>query len=261
MVWIDRHFTTRRSRARGRRATIRDAYLLMGIGLLSLTACGQVLYPVTAGSYKTLPKQPTQVVVWGLDHDAEPAHARQDGPHAKIAEAMAAVTRWLNKRRLLIVERQTVLQVLDRRTPGDTDLPEEAALRRAATLLGVDELVFVEVTRLAVLSRKTSERNRKASAALHVTSVSIRGVEAKTGDVLWNAYASFPPTEVERDDVVTYLACQALATVWGFRPAGYHEVSSSDMCEVREPDHHGPHSPRYHELGLNKTTEDTPWRL
>jgi hypothetical protein len=244
MVHIDRQFTTRRYGVPSRRATIRDA-LLMGIGLLSLTACGKTLYPVTAGSYKMLPKQPAQVVVWGPDHDTDPAQVRQDALHYRVSDAMAAVTRWLQKRRLLVVERRILLQVLE----SGAGPADEAALRRAASLLGIDELIFVEATRLAVPPQETAERNRNPPAALHMTSVSIRGVEAKTGDVLWNAYASFPPTDVERDDAVTYLACQALATVWGFRPAGYHEVASPDMCEFKEQDHYGPHSPRYHELG------------
>jgi hypothetical protein len=48
---------------------------------------------------------------------------------------------------------------------------------------------------------------------------------------------------------LTNLACQALATVWGFRPAGYHEVPSVDMCHVKTRGHYKPRVTDPHELG------------
>jgi len=67
-------------------------------------------------------------------------------------------------------------------------------------------------------------------------SVSVRGVEVKTNQVAWigsGRYADY--LKDPEDDILAKLTCQALATAWGYRPAGKKWwVSSLGLCMVDE---------------------------
>jgi hypothetical protein len=210
----------------------RPLRLLIGLGLLLfMTACTKTVYPVTTGSYRTLPQQPTRLVVWGTTQ----------------VEAETAVATWLQKRGLVIVEREQLQRVLDEHAPDRSPYSQdETAVLQAANVLGVDTLVFVDTSRASM----SPQGGRPIDlAARHSTTVAIRGVDVKTGDTEWNAQASYFPITHEHDGALTNLACQALATVWGFRPAGYHEVPSVDMCHVKTRGHYKPRVTDPHELG------------
>jgi hypothetical protein len=202
--------------------------------LLFVTACTKTVYPVTTGSYRTLPQQPARLVVWGSTQ----------------VEAETAVTTWLQKRGLVIVERKHLQRVLDEHTLDQSPhSQDEAAVLQAAHLLGVDTLVFVDTSH-ASMSPEGHQTDRPINlTARHATTVAIRGVDVKTGDTEWNAQASYFPITREQDGALTNLACQALATVWGFRPAGYHKVASADMCQVTTPGQYEPRVTHPHELG------------
>ncbi|MGH7230169.1 MAG: hypothetical protein ACREJU_02270 [Nitrospiraceae bacterium] len=214
---------------------MQNCRFLIGLGILMyLTACTSPIYPVTTGSYRSLPKQPERLMVWGTEH----------------AEAQSAVAAWLQKRGLTIIDRQKLQQALAERAPDSTLSQDEKSLLQAARSIGVDTLVFVDASRMATPTPQGAARPGDPTT-LHSTSIIIRGVDVKTGDVEWNAQASYSPTDHEKDGAFMTLACQALATVWGFRPAGYHKVSSSDMCHVNTPDEYGPHSGSRKQFGFN----------
>lgn len=67
-------------------------------------------------------------------------------------------------------------------------------------------------------------------------SVSIRGVNVETSEVAWSGTARFSKPVRGIEDALTKLTCQALATAWGFRPAGWHEFDSQAMCQAGERD-------------------------
>jgi hypothetical protein len=214
----------------------RSLCMLVGIGLvLFLPACGKPLYPRTMGSYRALPKQPAQVVVWG-----------KDSPD----EVITAVEAWLQKRGLIIAPRDKFYELSEERTRGThSGDAEEKSWLQAAYMLGADELVLVETTRVRLPRQQSIDGKPKDRPPLHFTSVSIRSIDLKTGKGQWNASAAFPPADIETEGIFVSLACHALATVWGFRPAGYYEVSSSDMCEVDTPDPYSPSSEGHEQVG------------
>ncbi len=219
----------------------RPLRLLIGLGLLLfMTACTKTVYPVTTGSYRTLPQQPTRLVVWGPTQ----------------VEAETAVATWLQKRGLVVVEREQLQRVLDEHTPDRSPhSQDETAVLQAAHVLGVDTLVFVDTSRASMSSQGHQTGRPIDLTARHSTTVAIRGVDVKTGDTEWNAQASYSPITHEHDGALTNLACQALATVWGFRPAGYHEVPSADMCQIKMPRPYEPPSGRYEELGMKEPSD------
>ena len=162
----------------------------------TLPGCGRTLYPVTSGSYRTLPQDGVKLVVWGPD------------PASRLA-----VTTWLRDRGLhvwdpSIVERMTGDLHADR--TGDWEPAFDTA-----DALHADGLVLIEAP--GVSSFPASMR--------------IRGF-GPVRQVQWEAAAWYPDTRLNLADVVPALACQALATVWGFRPAGYHEIDSAAMCAL-----------------------------
>ena len=179
------------------------------------------------------------MAVWGAGH----------------AEAQAAVAEWLQKRGLIIIGRHTMQQMLNERLHEHGNRPpDEKVLLQAAGSLGADLLVFVDTSRIAMPPNHQAT-DPDDSSGFHSTSVLIRGVDVKTGDVEWMAQASYSPTSGENDGIFVNLACQALATTWGFRPAGYHEVSSSDMCEAHTPSQHAPPSSDGRQLGLKPSID------
>jgi hypothetical protein len=96
-------------------------------------------------------------------------------------------------------------------------LKDEAAILQTAKKMGVQEVVFLD-------------RGGDARAPM----ISVRGVEVPTGRVSWSGsarYASFETRPTK--DALALLTCEALATVWGFRPAGTKWfLSSEKMCAV-----------------------------
>ena len=73
------------------------------------------------------------------------------------------------------------------------------------------------------------------SQTIYSGAVSVRGVDVETSEVLWTGNARYPQqTGGGPEDTLMKLTCQALATAWGFRPAGDQAISSQSMCAVGE---------------------------
>jgi hypothetical protein len=197
--------------------SMRRNVLLIGLGMvMCLTSCANTIYPVTAGSYRSLPKQSARLLVWGTTH----------------AEAETTVIAWLQKRGFVVIDRYQVHKILNDRTLDRVGAPQdEPTLLQAALSLGADSVVFVEISGAMTPVHEL----RPASAEGDSASVVIRGVDVRTREVEWNAQALYPHLGADKDEAVAHLACQALATVWGFRPAGYHEIASTDMCQIEFP--------------------------
>jgi hypothetical protein len=210
----------------------RQSSFSAALGLLVLmTSCGQIVYPITSGSYKALPKGPVHVVVWG-SHE----------------EAVAAAARWLERRGLVIVEQAKVRQMMNEPL-SDTDQRQHGVLLQTAKRLGASEAVLIETSSMLAPSYEPARAETSPYGTPRSVSVSIRALDTDTAEVLWEGTAFFPPTDRWYEEGMTKLVCQALATVWGFRPGGYHQLPSSDMCEVEDGEHDAPPTRSHLHLG------------
>ena len=170
-------------------------------------ACGWMMVlvagcvPVTDGFRHELPTKDTLTIVWGDD-----------------VSAVGMATTWLQKRGRSVLERSLLYANLETDNLELTHtLKDEAAILQTAKKMGVQEVVFLD-------------RGGDARAPM----ISVRGVEVPTGRISWSGsarYASFETRPTK--DALALLTCEALATVWGFRPAGTKWfLSSEKMCAV-----------------------------
>ena len=115
-------------------------------------------------------------------------------------------------------------------TPDD-----EAQVLRVGKLLGA--VIFVDTSFQKELRGSYYADASKAEEGTHTeysASVSIRGVNVETSEVLWSGMARYPNPVGGIEDALAKLTCQALATGWGFRPPGQHEITSQAMYSVGE---------------------------
>jgi hypothetical protein len=167
------------------------------VGLLLLTGCSAI--PVTDGFHGQLPSPGTSTIVWGDD-----------------LAAIGTATTWLHKRGLSVIERSNLQLGLDAESIQlDHTLKDEAAVLRAAKKMGVAEVVFVD-----------------RAGDLRAPMVTVRGVNVETARVQWSGSARYTSFEARPPkDKLVNLTCEALATAWGFRPAGKKLfISSQKMC-------------------------------
>ena len=137
------------------------------------------------------------------------------GNHPTVVET---TTTWLKKRGLFALDPASVGKAIEQ-----SDLKwvhtfkDELAILHAAKDLGAEQAVFV---------------NR--SGDRRAPSVSVRGVQVKSNQVMWigsGRYADY--LQDPENDILAKLTCQALATAWGYRPAGQKRwVSSLGLCMV-----------------------------
>jgi hypothetical protein len=181
---------------------------------LLLSACGRTLYPVTNGSYRTLPHSGTFFTVWG-SHTA----------------AVLSTEAWLEARGLVLVPKSKLKLVAGDAAVQPSDVK---IVLPAAAAAGVEIVVVVD----------------PSSNPAFPASVQVSALDAMTGESVWTAAAWFADPDLRLDEApMDILVCQALATLWGFRPAGYHEISSNDMCDVQKTRPHGHPSGSYKRLG------------
>lgn len=193
----------------------------IGLLLILLTVGCTPMYPVTDGFHQTLPRQGNRAVVWG-DHQA----------------AVGTATTWLQKRGLTIVERARLQQVFNEQAIRLTHTPDDdAQVLRVGKLLGAETVVFVDTPFQKELRSSFTVTKAEAKGdeyAEYSTSVSIRGVNVGTSEVTWSGTARYPQPVRGLDDALAKLTCQALATAWGIRPPGQHELDSQVMCQAGE---------------------------
>jgi len=178
------------------------AFFAMTIG------CRAEIHPVTTGSFKTLPSRGERVLV--------------EGSELAVVNAVAA---WLEDRGLIVIEQNELRQYL-----GNDTLRQcgEECIRTAmidgARALGADELILAQSSRLQVPDRVT---------------VSLQGLAVRTGEDLWNASGQLviSHTALNEEQItqeLTTVACHVLATMWGYRTAGFTTESSVDFCHLEK---------------------------
>ncbi|TAJ29070.1 MAG: hypothetical protein EPO64_04145 [Nitrospirae bacterium] len=200
---------------------VKDRGLALGALILScavLGGCGQ--YPVTDGFSTMLPQRQERLLVWS----------------ANVTAAATAAT-WLQKQGLTVTEPVRVQQVFSEQKITLTNSPsDDAQMLRAAKMLGLSHIVYVDVSAVEVGMLKPPF---SPPLATYIVGVAIRGVQVESGAVVWSGTARYRGPVTERDDYVANLTCQALATAWGLRPPGEHPIDSQSMCSLGDREHVG----------------------
>jgi hypothetical protein len=181
--------------SKGRRSRV----LFVLVMLLPLSGCTGAVDPViTTGSYKSLPRPGTSLMISSRD-----------------PEVRGTVARWLQDRELAVVGMEK-----SEAEPCENCTTDQ--LLAQARRLNAEQIVLFDIT-------KPHQADRRL--------LSIRGLSLVDGTELWSgtAWSWLPPDvsteELQRERVL--LACHALATVWRFRPAGIPLNRSIDPCYYR----------------------------
>jgi hypothetical protein len=169
--------------------------------------CRAEIQPVTTGSFKSLPSPGERVLVEGSE-DA----------------VVNAVATWLEDRGVIVIKQNEPRQYLGNDTVRQC---REDCFRTAmiedAKALGADELILMQSSRLHAPDR---------------LAVSLQGFAVQTGEDLWNVSGQLviPYTALNEEEItqkLTTVACHALATMWGYRPAGFSTEPSVDFCHLQ----------------------------
>ena len=169
--------------------------------------CRAEIYPVTTGSFKALPSRGDRVLV--------------NGSELAVVNAVAA---WLENRGLIVIEQDEVRDYFGNDTLRQCGAEcSRAALIEGARALGADELIVMQSSRLQRPDRLT---------------VSLQGLAVQTGEDLWDASGELliPHSALNEEQITQELvgvACHALATMWGYRPAGSLTERSVDFCHLQ----------------------------
>jgi len=169
--------------------------------------CRAEIHPITTGSFKALPSTGERVLV--------------NGSELAVVNAVAA---WLENRGLIVIKQNELQQYL-----GNDTLRQcgadcfRTAMIEGARALGADELIIMQSSRLQAPDR---------------LAVSLQGLAVQTGEDLWNASGQLliPYTALNEEQITQELvtvACHALATMWGYRPAGLIAEHSVDFCHLQ----------------------------
>lgn len=191
-----------------------------------LTGCAvrsSILWPVTHGTHDELPQASARLLLLGDD---------------RIVSLTAA--QWLQQRGLHVITKPRVRRLLHEEQafplPARMDSTGLAELGERA---GVQWVVVAESDHEIIGDMRPGAHDHehdKADAVptLYSTSVSIRGLATATTQVEWRGQAEFLflglVSAHRLDEAFHNLTCQALATAWGFRPPGQHEIASAAMC-------------------------------
>lgn len=183
-------------------------WILLAFFAITVGCRAEILHPVTTGSFKAVPSTGERVLVEGCE--------------LAVVNAVAA---WVEDRGLIVIKQNEPRQSLDSDTlcqRGGESFRK--AMIEGARALGADGLILTQSSRL-------QEPDRLA--------VSLQGLAVRTGEDLWNASGQLmmPYTALDEKQIrqeLATVACHALATVWGYRSAGFMTESSEDFCHLKK---------------------------
>ena len=180
-------------------------------GCSSKPSSTAVRFPITSGSHRLLPATDEPILIWA------------DPP---LREMMA---NWLR------AHRYSNLSMPDTHPVRSAQIAHNFTTRKAALAVAREmktEFVIV-VEHEATKDGTLVEADCGSRANVNVD---VRVLSAETGDAALRANAHYPHCVEPNDKTLQALACQALATAWGFRPSGQLELPSSLMCTVGQTD-------------------------
>lgn len=187
--------------------------------ILCASGCASGIMPVSNGSQSDLPEAGTSAVVWG-NHSG----------------AVGQTVTLLQQAGLRIVERARLRQIIDEQKIILTHTSEdEAQLLQVGKILGADSIVFVEATlSSSQMSRAFVNQYGAGSRSETVTnaSVSVRGVDVESGEVMWNGMAYYPQAINNPEAGIIYLTQHAvvrgLCPAWAYK----NEAEGCDQSKI-----------------------------
>jgi hypothetical protein len=165
--------------------------------LLCLVGCGRTIQPISEGFHNHIPEKGTRLVVWG-NHES----------------AVGAAVTWLQRKKMRLVERARILEVFKEQKIQLTHSSEdEGDILRVGRLLGADCVVFVDTT---MRSNERLARNQYGAAAWieYHLSVTVRGVNVETSEILWSGSAQYPKGINNPESGMVFLTQNALGHAW-----------------------------------------------
>ncbi len=172
---------------------------LLSLALLACTR--EPIYTIQTDGSSTPPliREPLRLAVWGT-----------------TPSIVGAATTWLQKRGATVIERSRLSQLLtEQQVQLRYTADREADLLKIGKLAGVSVLVFAD-----------------GNAIPGNASVAIRAVDVETAVVLWSGSAQYTGPLRYLDYALAGLTCEALATAWGYRSPGMHDLPASLHCRV-----------------------------
>ena len=164
---------------------------------LWVSGCAGNIMPISDGSQSDIPNPGSTAVVWGQHKGA-----------------VGATVTILQKFGLRIIERARLQQVFDEqkiRLMHSTD--DDAQILKVGKILGAGSIVFVETeTSSSQTSRAFVNQDGGGSHSETVTnaSVSVRGVNVESGEVMWTGTAHYPQAINNPEAGIVYLTQTAV---------------------------------------------------
>jgi len=181
--------------------------------LVTLVGCQSYnSHPLTqtegSSSSVKIPSASSRAVVWGT---------RQ--------EAVQSLTTWLLKRGVTVVDAVKVNQIA-----SDNHLYQpfsNSDILKLAKNAGAKQVTFID-TDVSTWRTSGIERVFGESPLVYTASVSIRALDAETGEVYWYGSAHATDKFTNLTEGINQLTCHALATAWGLREPG--TTAGSTIC-------------------------------
>ena len=170
-----------------------------------------VRFPITSGSHTLLPATDEPILIWA------------DPPLLEMA------VEWLR------AHRYSNLSMPDRHPVRSPQIVHDYSTRSAA-LAVAREMKAEFVVFLEQEATKDGTLLEANCGSRFNVNVDVRGVSRETGSTALRANAHYPHCIERNDRTLQALACQALATAWGFRPSGQLDIPSNLMCTVGQTD-------------------------
>jgi hypothetical protein len=170
-----------------------------------------VRFPITNGSHTVLPATDEPILIWA------------DPPLLEMA------SEWLR------AHRYSNLSMPDTHPVRSPQIAHNFSTRTAA-LAVAREMKAEFVVFLEQQATKDGALLESNCGSRFDVSVDARALSAETGNTALRGNAHYPHCVDLNDKTLQALACQALATAWGFRPSGQLDIPSSLMCTVGQRD-------------------------
>ena len=192
-------------------------HLLLTALFFILWVPGCAIVPTSNGSQSDLPASGSTVVVWGQHKGA-------------VGETVTLLQQW----GLRIVERSRLQQVFDEqkvRLTYSTD--DDAQILKVGKILGAGSIVFVETETSSSQTTQASVNQYGgdfSSERLTNASVSVRGVNVESGEVMWTGTAHYPRAINNPEAGIVYLA--RTAVLRGLCPAWKNDTEGCDWAKA-----------------------------
>ena len=170
-----------------------------------------VRFPIASGSHTNLPATDQPILVWA------------DPPLIEIA------VEWLQ------AHHYSNLSMPETHPVRSPQIAHNFSTRKAA-LAVAQEMKAQVVLFLEEDATKDGTLLERDCGSLFNVNVDVRGLSAENGDLALRGNAHYPHCVNRNDKTLRGLACQALATAWGFRPSGQLDIPSTLMCTAGQTD-------------------------